>query len=218
MVIGLGAGKTASRAIRELAAAVANETVENITVVPASATAESLCVELGLKLAASTEFEAIDLLLDGADEIDGALGMLKGSRGAVARERIIAAASSKRIYMVPAAKLSDRLGARASLAIAVMPFGVATTRSFIRRLGLNGVLRRDYNGGFLVTDNANLILDVDLPEGLDLRALAGDLARIPGVIDHGLFLDEADELLIEQEDGTIERRVRERDPAAPATA
>ncbi|MEM7622363.1 MAG: ribose 5-phosphate isomerase A [Planctomycetota bacterium] len=212
MTVGLGAGKTAGRALAELARRCAGGTLKGVTVVPASDAAETMCVELGLTVAESSSFETVDVLIDGADEVDDTMRMLKGSRGAVARERIIAAASPRRIYLVPEAKVSTRLGENASLAIAVMPFGIASTRQLIREIGLNGVLRPSLDGGLLITDNGNLILDVALPEGLNLVEVDDELRRVPGVIEHGLFLDEADEILIEQGDGSI-RRLRRVDDA-----
>ena len=208
MVVGVGAGKTASRALAELARRCAAGSLERVVVVPASDAAETLCVQLGLPVAESSTFDEIDVLLDGADEVDGEMRMLKGSRGAVARERIIAAACRRRVYLVPESKVSERLGTNASLAIAVMPFGIAATRAQIRAIGLHGVLRPAMDGGLLVTDNGNLILDVSLPAETDLGQLDDELRRVPGVVEHGLFIEEADELLIESMSGGVERRVR----------
>ena len=123
---------------------------------------------------------------------------------AVARERMIAWASRRRVYMVGAEKVSPYLGLNCTLSIAVMPFGLASTRASVRRLGLNGVMRRGLAGEFYVTDNANLILEVSLAEGVDLQELDTELHRIPGVVEHGLFLDEADAILIEHHDGSVE--------------
>lgn len=208
MTVGLGAGKTAARAVHELGRRVRAGELTGIVVVPASDAAETLCRDLGLEIAGSAVFEAIDVLLDGADEVDRDMRMIKGSRGAVARERIIAGASERRVYLVTENKLTDRLGTFSTLAVAVMPFGVSSTRNAVRKLGLNGVLRRDLNGGLLVTDNGNFILDVALPAEVDLAETSEALHGIPGVIDHGLFLDEADVLLIEREAGMIERLER----------
>ncbi|MAY73520.1 MAG: ribose 5-phosphate isomerase A [Phycisphaerae bacterium] len=211
MTVGVGAGKTASRAIREIAARVESADLHGITVVPASDAAEKVCLELGLSVAESSSFESIDVLLDGADEVDEKMRMIKGSRGAVARERIIAAASARRIYLVPESKLSPRIGTNSALAVAVMPFGVASTRQAILSVGLHGLLRRDLNGNLLVTDNANLIVDVSLPATEDYAALANALDAIPGIVEHGLFLDEADEIMVERSEGVIDRMVRSSD-------
>jgi ribose 5-phosphate isomerase A len=100
--------------------------------------------------------------------------------------------------------VSPYLGMNSTLSIAVMPFGLASTRASVRRLGLNGVMRRGFAGELYVTDNANLILEVSLPEGIDLDELDTELHRIPGVVEHGLFLNEADAILIEHQGGEIE--------------
>ena len=205
MIVGVGAGKTASRGIRELGRRHAAGELDGVRVVPASDAAESLCVELGLRVEEGSSFEAVDVLIDGADEVDRSMRMLKGSRGAVARERILAAASDRRIYLVPAWKSSERVGTNASLAIALMPFGISATRAAIRRLGLHGILRLDLAGGLLVTDNGNVILDADLTPDVDLDEIGRALLGVPGVVEHGLFLEEADRILIEHDDGAIER-------------
>lgn len=208
MVVGLGAGKTASRAVRALAARVAAGDLTDLKVVPASDAAEAICLDLGLTLAESAAFERLDLLIDGADEVDRDLRMLKGSRGAVTRERILAAAAARRIYMVTESKVSLRIGTNSALALALLPFGVASTRQLLRRLGLIGVMRREIGGGLLVTDNGNLILDAEIPDNADINRLATDLWATPGVVEHGLFLHEADTLLIERHDATVERLER----------
>jgi len=134
--------------------------------------------------------------------------MLKGSGGAMTRERIVAWASEKRVYMVDESKLVNRLGQRTTLPIAVLAFGLTAVRGELRNLGLNGVCRRTIKGELFITDNGNLIIDVALGEH-DLSELAASLNDIPGVIDHGLFLTEADEILIERDSGSIEHRVRQ---------
>ena len=203
MLVGFGAGRTASRVIQALGNRVKAEDFP-VRVVAASEATEALCREVGLEVVDFATVEELDLLIDGADEIDRSMRMLKGTRGAVARERTIAWASRRRIYMVGSEKVSPYLGMNSTLSIAVMPFGLASTRASVRRLGLNGVMRRGLAGEFYVTDNANLILEVSLPEGLDLEELDTELHRIPGVVEHGLFLDEADAILIEHQGGAIE--------------
>lgn len=207
VLVGFGAGRTPSRVIQALGVRVRDERFQ-VRVAAASEATEALCREVGLGVEDFATVEELDLLIDGADEIDRHMRMLKGARGAVTRERMLAWASRRRVYMVSEAKVSPFLGTKSSLSIALMPFGLASTRASIRRLGLNGVIRRGLAGELYVTDNGNLILDVSLNEGQDLEELAVELHRIPGVVEHGLFLDEADLILIEHEDGGIERLVR----------
>lgn len=213
MLVGFGAGRTSSRAIQALAARVKEEEMA-LRIVAASEATEALCREVGLTVEDFATVEELDLLIDGADEIDREMRMLKGARGAVTRERMLAWASGRRIYMVGEAKVSPYLGTKSSLCIAVIPFGLASTRSSVRRLGLNGVMRRGLAGELLVTDNGNLILDVSLNEGQDLDEIAAALHRIPGVVEHGLFLEEADVILIEHDEDGIERLTREEGDSA----
>jgi ribose 5-phosphate isomerase A len=118
------------------------------------------------------------------------------------------------VYLVEEEKLVDSLGERTPLAVAVMAFGLASIRANLRTLGLSGVLRRSMDGTLYVTDNGNLILDVQLhggatnDDGHNYERLAAALDRTPGVIDHGLFLAEATEVLVKRDDGSIERLLR----------
>jgi ribose 5-phosphate isomerase A len=127
---------------------------------------------------------------------------------------MVAWASDHCVYLVQKQKVVDALGTNTTLAIAVMAFGLASIRAELRSLGLNGVCRRTLDGQLYITDNGNLILDVMI-DGQDLTELQAALNDIPGVVDHGLFLNEADEIIVENGD-TIERLTRP--VAAGATA
>jgi len=207
MTVGLGTGRTAKRGIRALAHRVQNEHLD-ILCVPTSEGSEALARQLGLRLEEFAVVERVDYLFDGADEVDRELRVLKGSGGAMTRERLIAWASDRVVYMVDEPKLVAHLGRNNSLAIAIMAFGIASIRAELRSMGLSGVCRRTINGDLFITDNGNLILDVGLPEDENLERLAAQLNGIPGVIDHGLFLTEGDEILIGR-DGDVERIVRQ---------
>ena len=206
MRIGLGAGRTAARMIAGLARRTQDG--DRFEVAAACSDTERLCREAGLTVLDFATADRLDALLDGADEADREMRVLKGRRGAVARERVLAWASDRRIYSVRAHKLSERIGTNAALAIVVMPFGLATTRAAVGASGYNGVVRLDMDGSFLITDNGNVVLDVALTGDEDLSQLAAELHALPGVIDHGLFLREADTLLIEHDDGAVERLER----------
>lgn len=196
MLVGLGAGRTAARGARALAERVREDKLD-IQCVAASNATEALARELGLTLADFAMVEEIDILIDGADEIDRSMRVMKGSRGAMTRERMLAWASKRRVFMVEQTKVSERIGTLCSLPIALMAFGLASTRRAIRDLGLNGVCRRDLDGNLFLTDNGNLVLDVNLSGNENLETLAAELNDLPGVIDHGLFLTEADCILID---------------------
>jgi ribose 5-phosphate isomerase A len=205
MIVGLGTGRTASRAIHALAERVKNEKLD-IRCVPTSHATETLARALGLKLADFALIERVDYLFDGADEVDPQLRMLKGAGGAIVRERIVAHAADRRVYIVDESKLVDRLGQRTTLSVAVLAFGLASIRKQLRDLCLHGVVRRTLDGHLFLTDNGSLIIDVTL-EDRDVDELACTLNCIPGVIGHGLFIDEADEVLVDTPRG-IEKMTR----------
>ncbi|HRQ72045.1 MAG TPA: ribose 5-phosphate isomerase A [Phycisphaerales bacterium] len=207
MIVGLGTGRTASRGVVALAERVKEQVLE-LRCVPTSHATETLARYHGLPVMDFAMVESVDLLFDGADEVDPSLRMLKGAGGAMTRERIVAWASKRRIYMVDESKMVDRLGTRTTLAVAVLAFGLSAVRSELRSLGLNGVVRRTIKGELFITDNGNLIVDVALGEH-DVEELDAALNSIPGVVDHGLFLTEADEVFVERSDGTIDRLRRE---------
>jgi len=204
MVVGLGAGKTSARGITALAERVSSDKLD-IRCVAASQHAEDYARSLGLRIIEFADLEEIDLLIDGADEVDRTMVVLKGSRGAMTRERILCWASKRTIFMVGEKKVAEnQVGASCPLPIAIMAYGVASTRKALRHIGVNGVIRQDMDGRLFLTDNGNLVLDATINGHEDLVELALELNDIPGVIDHGLFIDEADTILIEKEDGTIE--------------
>lgn len=207
MIVGLGTGRTASRAISALAERVRTENLD-IGCVPTSHVTETLARALGLKVVDFAMIERVDFLFDGADEVDPSLRMLKGAGGAMIRERIVADAAERRVYIVDESKLVDRLGQRTTLAVGVVAFGLASVRGHLRDMGLHGVVRRTLDGQLFLTDNGCLILDVTL-EDRDVEELACALNDIAGVIDHGLFLNEADEVIVETSKGLdrMKRRV-----------
>ncbi len=208
MKVGLGAGRTAARGIAALAERVKDEGLD-IECVAASDDAEDLARSLGLRITDFAMLEELDILIDGADAVDRHMQVMKGSRGAMTRERIICWASKRTVFMVTENKVADsQIGAGTPLPIAVMAFGLVSTRNALRRIGINGVIRQDMDGRLFITDNGNLVLDVSLRGDENLAQLATELNDIPGVIDHGLFIDEADIILVEKEDGEIERLQR----------
>lgn len=204
MVVGLGTGRTANRAIRALACRAREEKLDIDCICSSSAT-ECLARELSLPITAFNDVEELDYYFDGADEVDHKLRMLKGHHGAITRQRLVAAVSRRCVYLATEEKLVDHLGKRALLAITIIPFGVAGTRSRLRELGLSGVVRRTLEGDMFLTDGGGVVLDMRLPETCDVEQLAMALDHVPGVVDHGLFLTEADEVLIECAKGEIRR-------------
>jgi ribose 5-phosphate isomerase A len=208
MKVGLGAGRTAARGIAALAERVKDEDLD-VECVAASEQAEDLARSLGLRITDFALLEELDILIDGADAVDRHMQVMKGSRGAMTRERIICWASKRTVFMVTENKVAEsQIGAGTPLPIAVMAFGLVSTRNALRHIGINGVIRQDMDGRLFITDNGNLVLDASLRGDENLAQLATELNDIPGVIDHGLFIDEADIILVEKEDGSIERLER----------
>ncbi|MQW86304.1 ribose-5-phosphate isomerase RpiA [Sinorhizobium saheli] len=193
MRLGIGTGSTAEEFVRLLAEKVASGF--KITGVPTSERTARLCLELGVPLKSLDELPELDLTIDGADELDEKLRLIKGGGGALLREKIVASASARMIVIADESKVVDVLGAF-KLPIEVNPFGQVATRLAIEkvaaRLGLTGdiVVRAAGDGPFM-TDGGHLILDASFGRIPDAEALAAELNAIPGVVEHGLFIGMA---------------------------
>ena len=195
-VIGLGSGSTVAYAIRELGRRVREENLR-ILGVPSSYKTFLLAVECGVPLTTLNEHPLLDLDIDGADQIDGELNLIKGMGGALTREKIVAAASKRLIVIADETKLVSSLGEGQLLPIEVLPFALPLVADRIRRMGGKPKLRERKDGsGPYVTDNGNFILDVDFGVIEDPKDLEPRIKRIPGVIETGLFIEMADEALI----------------------
>lgn len=193
MRLGIGTGSTAEEFVRLLAEKVAGGL--RVEGVPTSERTARLCVELGVPLKSLDELPELDLTIDGADEIDPALNLIKGGGGALLREKIVASASARMIVIADESKIVDTLGAF-PLPIEINPFGQAATRIAVEklasRLGLSGEMKLRASGdGLFSTDGGHLILDASFGRIPDAEALAGALNSIPGVVEHGLFINMA---------------------------
>jgi ribose 5-phosphate isomerase A len=151
----------------------------------------------------------LDLAIDGADEIDSALGLIKGGGGALLREKIVISAARRFVVVAEAKKKVDRLGQGFRLPVEVVRFGWGDTRRRLSGPLPDAELRQaeDSTDPYL-TDEGHYILDCAIPEGTDPAALAEALAPMPGVVEHGLFLDMASMAVLGNEDGTVERLER----------
>jgi ribose 5-phosphate isomerase A len=193
MRLGIGTGSTAEEFVRLLAEKVADGL--KVDGVPTSERTARLCLELGIPLKSLEELPELDLTIDGADEVDGSLRLIKGGGGALLREKIVASASERMIVIADESKVVETLGAF-KLPIEVNPFGLATTRIAIEkaasRLGLSGaVMLRASGDGPYMTDGGHYILDASFGLIPDADALASNLNDIPGVVEHGLFINMA---------------------------
>ncbi len=207
MVVGLGTGRAASRAVRALADRVHEEHL-GVRCVPTSSMTEALASELALPIIPFKETNAIDVLFDGADEFDDRMRLMKGGGGAMTREKIAARRARRRIYLVQEHKRVERLGERVPLAVEVRESALDSARAAFLERGLEAHVRA-HEGGRFTTDNGNPILDVTLDDRADLEELSRWIERLRGVVGHGLFLSEADEIIVEDADGNIRRMVSE---------
>ncbi|MVA97753.1 ribose-5-phosphate isomerase RpiA [Nitratireductor sp. CAU 1489] len=201
--IGIGTGSTAEEFVRLLAAQVADGFV--VVGVPTSERTARLCGELGVPLTTLDAAPRLSVTVDGADEIGPDLALIKGGGGALLREKIVAAASDGMVVIADSAKLVEMLG-RFALPIEVNAFGLAATRLAVEkaasRLGLSGpVAVRGGKDEPFMTDGGHMILDASFGRIPDPRALSSTLHAIPGVVEHGLFLDLASVAIIAGENG-----------------
>lgn len=198
-VVGLGSGRAATAFIRSLGAKVR----EGLAVrgVPTSDATAQLARDLGIELV-GLEAE-IALTVDGADEVDGRLNLIKGHGGALVRERIVAAASRRQIILVTPEKLVETLGTRGPLPVEVMPFAVPFCRRRLEELELKPAMRMHDERPF-VTDNFNVIFDCDTGPIDDPEKLEKKIRAIPGVIDSGLFLGTAERVVVSDGDSIRE--------------
>jgi ribose 5-phosphate isomerase A len=191
MKLGLGSGRTAEHFVRELGRRIREERLA-IAGVPTSEDTARLAIAEGVPLITLDSEPELDLTVDGADEIDADLRLIKGGGGALLREKIVAAASKRMLVVVDAAKVVKTLGAFA-LPVEVVAFGLGATRLAIRRLAdrldLHGEIALRMRGEKpFVTDGGNHILDASFGRIPDPDTLAAELERIPGVVEHGLFI------------------------------
>jgi ribose 5-phosphate isomerase A len=193
-VIGLGTGSTARHAIRLIAARIACQQAALLAVATSAASALA-AAEAGIPLLGDEGPWDIAVTLDGADEVSPTLDLIKGGGGALLREKIVNAASLRRVIMVDDSKLSDSLGMRSRLPVEVTRFGWAQTLRQIERLSGPATLR-ERDGAPFVTDNGNYILDVATGPIADPAALERELETLPGVVVTGLFVGRTDVLVV----------------------
>ncbi|CAD0183381.1 Ribose-5-phosphate isomerase A [Ruegeria sp. THAF57] len=210
MRVGLGTGSTADWMVRRLGERAQREGLK-IKGVPTSTRTAQLAREVGIDVVSLDQAGWLDITIDGADEFDGELNLIKGGGGALLQEKIVATASDQMVVIADAGKEVETLGAF-PLPIEVIPFGWQTTRTLIEEvldtmdvLGTSTALRMIGQAPY-VTDEGNHILDLHLQRIGNVRQLALVLNQVPGVVENGLFVDICDQVVIGYGDGRVELR------------
>ena len=196
MVVGLGTGSTTQFALERLGELIRTGALRDIVGIPSSVRTETTARDLGIPL---TDFEAhpvIDLTIDGADEVDPDLNLIKGGGGALLREKIVAQVSRRVIIVVDETKPSPRLGTHWPVPVEVIPFGWRSQARYLESLGATYTIRQQGNGSQFVTDSGNMILDCHFGPIADVRGLAATLGARAGIVEHGLFIDLATDLIV----------------------
>ena len=200
MTVCLGTGSTAYYAIKRVGELVKKG--YKLTCVATSVQTEITAKECGIKIVDLDDVEHIDVTIDGADEVDPNMQLIKGLGGALLREKIVAASSAEEVIVVDESKLVDKLGTKSPLPVEVLAFGLQKTKIALERQGCTATLRMK-DGKMFITDGGNCIFDcrfagIDNPFFLETR-----LNVIPGVIDNGLFLNTATAVVISSADGKV---------------
>ncbi|MBN9887701.1 ribose-5-phosphate isomerase RpiA [Salipiger abyssi] len=210
MRVGLGTGSTAAWLVRCLGEKVREEGLR-FQGVPTSTRTAELAREVGIEVISLDEARWLDLTIDGADEFDGELNLIKGGGGALLQEKIVATASDQMVVIADAAKEVETLGAF-PLPVEVIPFGWTASQALLEEalvsmdvMGRKTTLRMNGDRAF-ITDEGNYILDLHLTRIGNARQLALVLNQIPGVVENGLFIDICDQVVIGYGDGRVETR------------
>jgi ribose 5-phosphate isomerase A len=196
MVVGLGSGSTAKFAVQRIAACIKAGTLKNIVGIPSSAGTERLARELAIPLTGFEQRQQIDINIDGADEVDPDLNLIKGGGGALLREKVVAQASRRNIIVVDESKMSPQLGTNWAVPIEVIAFAREVEEKFLISQGASVTTRSLEDGKHFRTDQNNLILDADFGRIADPAKLAALLAGRAGIVEHGLFLGLASDVIV----------------------
>jgi ribose 5-phosphate isomerase A len=200
MVIGLGSGSTAEIAIRLLGEKVKNGL--QIIGVPTSHKSEVIARGMGIRLATLEDYPALDLTIDGADEVElGSLDLIKGRGGALLREKIVASSSLQLIIVVDESKIVNKLGSHGEVPVEIVSFGWQSTAHRLEKIGWKPVLRLGASGAPFITDGGHYIVDCSFEKGISIQSKAVPLHDTVGVVEHGMFLGMATEVYVGSANG-----------------
>ena len=201
MVLGLGTGSTTRFALEYIGLRIKTGQLRDIVGIPSSFQTEKIAKELGIPLTNFDEHQEIDLTIDGADEVDLHLNLIKGGGGALLREKILAQSSRRNIIIVDEHKLSPKLGTHWPLPVELIPFAIKPVANYITSLGAKIILRKKNDGSTYTTDQNNFILDCNFGPISNPEELALKLCNRAGIVEHGLFLGLATEVIVATENG-----------------
>lgn len=217
MTLGLGTGSTTAFALEALGRRIREEALE-VTGVATSCAAERLARKHGIPLctindldldALTSDQPALDLALDGADEVSPSFDLIKGRGAAHTREKVVASLAARFVVLVDESKLVEQLGTNLPIPVEVLPMAASAVGRVLRRLGLEPELRLGQRkDGPVVTDQGFWILDAHTDPITEPAALAGEMGRIPGVLEHGLFVGYATDALVGRDKGGVRHAMR----------
>jgi ribose 5-phosphate isomerase A len=215
MVVGLGTGSTAIFATRRIGELIRTGGLKDIVAIATSRATDAAARDLGIPMLTDDIPREVDITIDGADEVDPSLDLIKGGGGALLREKVVAQASRRQVIVVDDSKLSPRIGTHWALPVEVLEFGWRSQARFLESLGAT-VVPRERDGALFRTDQGNMILDSRFGPIADPPALSVVLGARAGIVEHGLFIGIAHDLIIAGANGV--RHVRRNDPDAAAAA
>lgn len=208
MVVGLGHGSTMYFALLALSEKLKSDELSGLVGIPASSQSEALAKELDIPLGEFNEHVHIDIMIDGADEVDPQFNLIKGGGGALLREKMLAQASQRVVIIVDESKLSPVLGTNFALPLEVARFGWKSHLGFISDVGGQAKLRLGDDGEPILSDQRNFLLDCRFPPISDPKELAQKLEGRSGILEHGLFLTLATDVIVAGPDGVQHHKAK----------
>ena len=208
MNVGLGSGSTATFAVKEIARRLDDGEFSDLYCIPSSEETKRLALSLDIKVSGFDTIKRIDVNIDGADEVDMHGKLIKGGGGALLREKILAQNSNRNIVIIDETKLSEKLGEKWHLPIEVLPFCWQVEAAHLENMGADVTLRKGKDKEPLLTDQENYILDCNFGIISHLEELARQLEHRAGIVEHGLFLNTTDDIVIGKPDGIDHKQIK----------
>ena len=205
MTVGLGTGSTAEFAIESIAKKFEEKVIKNLVFIASSKRTENFAEKLGIRISNFKKNLDIDINIDGADEVDSQMNLIKGGGGALLREKVLAQASKKNVVIVDESKISDFLGEKWSVPVEVLPFAWKLEHKYLESIGAKAELRKDTDRNIFITDQDNYILDCNFGLIKDPKNLSITLSSRAGIMEHGIFADTTTDLIVGTKNGVIHK-------------